>query len=66
MGREEWSRLDWQKEGKGRNEEESDLGDSWHEGREGAAGGRGGNPSGLEQSSSSQLVSIISLPSVSI
>ena len=60
----EWRRFDGQKEGKGRKEEESDLGDNWHEGKVGA-GGRGGNPSGLEQSSSSQEVSIRRLLSTS-
>ena len=61
----EWRRFEGQKEGKGRKDEESDLGDNWHEGKVGA-GGKGGNPSGLEQSSSSQEVSIKSPPSLSI
>ena len=64
-----WRRFEGQKEGKGRKEEESDLGESWQEGKEvvGAAEGRDGNPSGLEQSSSSQEVSMRSPePSLSI
>ena len=61
----EWRRFEGQKEGKGRKDEESDLGDNWHEDKVGA-GGRGGNPSGLEQSSSSQEVSIKRPPSLSI
>ena len=38
----EWRRFEGQKEGKGRKDEESDLGDNWHEGKVGA-GGKGGN-----------------------